>query len=77
MTCTLRSDRNMIADILQKIRCEDYDPRHVEAWMRSEHPTLNHLSAERYTREVVIAVGLVRTAGPDLSESLARSLGIK
>ena len=30
-------------------RTKDIDPRHVEAWMRLEHPTLDGLSRSEFT----------------------------
>ena len=54
----------------------DVDPRHVEAWMRLEHPTLDRLSRAEFEREVDIAVVAIATAGPDESEALAASLGL-
>jgi hypothetical protein len=54
----------------------DADPRHVEAWMRLEHPTLDGLSPERFTAEVRVALGCIADAGPDQSEALAASFGI-
>jgi hypothetical protein len=54
----------------------DADPRHVEAWMRLEHPTLDGLSTERFAAEVRIALACIAEAGPDESEALAASLGL-
>jgi len=52
------------------------DPRHVEAWMRLEHPTLDDLSRAEFEREVDNAVVAIATAGPDDSEALAASFGL-
>ena len=57
-------------------RTHDVDPRHVEAWMRLEHPTLDGLSAAELEREVDEAATLVRAAGPIESEALAASFGL-
>mgnify|MGYP001616081652 CR=1 FL=1 len=47
------------------------DPRHVEAWMRLEHPTLDSLSRAQFTAEVEIALQCI-SAGPTAdSEALA------
>ena len=35
-----------------------YDPRHVEAFMRSEHPTLDGLSPYRFRSEVPVGLRL-------------------
>jgi hypothetical protein len=52
------------------------DPRHVEAYMRSEHSTLDHLPPEQFEREVRIAVGCIEQGGTDIAETLARSYGL-
>ena len=52
------------------------DPRHVEAWMRLEHPTLDGLSAAEFEREIDLAVVSITTAGHDESEALAASFGL-
>lgn len=52
------------------------DPRHVEGWMRLDHPTLDHLSASQFTREVKLALECVAAAQPEHSEDIAVSMGI-
>ena len=52
------------------------DPRHVEAWMRSENGTLDRLSREEFDREVRVAVECSREARSELSDQLAASYGI-
>jgi hypothetical protein len=52
------------------------DARHIEAWMRCEHPTLDGLSTEEFSREVALAAACVREASGDLSEQLAKSFGL-
>jgi len=54
----------------------DCEPRHVEAWMRVEHPTLDHLSPTRFKREVTLALDCIAEAGAEQSEALARSYGL-
>jgi hypothetical protein len=52
------------------------DARHVEAWLRLEHPTLDGLSRSQFTAEVKIALDCI-AAGPTAdSESLAQSFGL-
>ena len=57
-------------------RASDVDPRHVEAWMRLEHSTLDGLSAAEFARESEEAAALVRAAGTTESEVLAASFGL-
>jgi hypothetical protein len=54
----------------------DTDPRHVEAWMRLSHPTLDGLSRSEFLAPMYEALGQVRDAGPDESEAPAASFGL-
>lgn len=51
------------------------DPRHVEAWMRVEHGTLDALSAGQFDREVMIGVACA-IDDPATSERLAAAEGL-
>lgn len=51
------------------------EPRHVEAWMRLEHSTLDGLSAAQFRTEVKMALACMDEAGRDISEDTARSFG--
>lgn len=53
----------------------DCDPRHVEAYMRLEFSTLDHLSRDRFRDEAATAAECVR-ADLAQAESLARSYGL-
>ena len=57
-------------------RVKDVDPRHVEAWMRLEHPTLDGLSQVEFTRAMYAALAATIDAGPEESERLAASFGL-
>ncbi len=52
-----------------------YDPRHVEAFMRSEHSTLDGLSPSRFRAEVKIACACIDEGGNILAERIAKSFG--
>lgn len=52
------------------------DPRHVEAWIRVAHQTLDALSAEEFDGEILTAVATARQAGYAMNERLAASFGI-
>jgi hypothetical protein len=52
------------------------DPRHVEAWMRIEHATLDALSPAAFHAEALAAADCTTDAGPTTSEALAASLGL-
>jgi hypothetical protein len=51
----------------------DHDPRHIEAWMRLEHSTLDGLSFTQFKQDVEIAIDCIKGAGFAASESLAAS----
>ena len=52
------------------------DPRHVEGWMRLEHPTLDGLSRSQFDAEVRIALECIAAGPLSDSESLATSYGL-
>lgn len=53
-----------------------FDPRHVEAFIRLEYGTLDHLGPEQFRNEVAIAMACIRETGAEDSEALARSFGL-
>lgn len=57
-------------------RASDVDPRHVEGYMRLEHPTLDGLSREQFRLEVWLCVGVIDEGGKDNAEQNARSFGL-
>lgn len=54
----------------------DYDARHIEAFMRLEHSTLDGLSKEQFEKEVAVAVVCIEEGGRDMAERTARSYGL-
>lgn len=54
----------------------DVDPRHVEAWMRLQHGTLDSLGPSEMESEVEIAALCIDHGGVDSSEELAQSFGL-
>jgi hypothetical protein len=52
------------------------DARHVEAWMRIEHSTLDGLSVDQFRTEVKVALQCIETGPLADSESLAQSMGL-
>jgi hypothetical protein len=52
------------------------DPRHIEAYMRLEHSTLDALSPRQFMREVRLACLCVDEGGKDSAERLAKSFGL-
>lgn len=51
-------------------------PRHLEAWMRLEHSTLDGLTKTQFSREVHTGIVCVQQAGIEASENLAKSFGM-
>ena len=69
--------QQMIQEALSKSgQTVEYDPRHIEAWMRSEHGTLDALSRQQFNAEVRVAVACIDAAGVEMSERLAQSEGL-
>lgn len=52
------------------------DARFVEAWMRTEHSTLNGLSRSEFDECARNAVWSAKTATDELNEKLAQSFGL-
>jgi hypothetical protein len=53
-----------------------YDPRHIEAYMRIGHGTLDHLDARAFRAEVQIAIDCIRFGGVEQAEECAKSFGL-
>jgi len=70
--------KTLIAEILDHPNYygDAYDPRHIEAYMRLEHSTLDALTRDRFNEEVSIAVECINVDGVSNAESLALSFGL-
>jgi hypothetical protein len=55
---------------------EQVDPRHVEAYMRLEHPTLDGLSVSAFKKEVKFSIQCIDASTPEDNESCAQSFGL-
>lgn len=53
-----------------------FDPRHIEGYMRLEHPTLDGLSKREFAREVKIGVMAIIADGHVNAEANAKSFGL-
>jgi hypothetical protein len=62
---------NRIKEIAAK-----YDPRHIEAYMRLQYSTLDHLDNATFRREVKIACACVDDGGVEMAERTAQSFGL-
>ena len=65
-----------IREDLARIGRIGIDPRHIEAYMRLEHGTLDALSKERFRGEVALCAECVIADGILNAESLAKSYGL-
>lgn len=65
-----------IRGYLNLMKRDDCDPRHAEAYMRLEHPTLDGLSVSRFRKEVKIAVACIDACTTSENEATAQSFGL-
>ncbi|HET7675654.1 MAG TPA: hypothetical protein VFL54_09055 [Gammaproteobacteria bacterium] len=54
----------------------NHDPRHIEAFVRLQYGTLNHLDRETLKREADIAAACIEEGGTENAEALAQSYGL-
>lgn len=54
----------------------NYDPRHIEAYVRLQYGTLDHLDHATFKREAAIAAACIDSARPGEPEELAQSYGL-
>jgi hypothetical protein len=62
--------------IREALTGRDYDPRHIEAFMRLQYGTLNHLSLDDFEREIEICIACIGLMGKESAEETARSFGL-
>lgn len=67
----------VISEELTKLKRSEIDPRHVEAYMRVQYGTLDHLDRRTFKKEVKVAVDCIDQDGEDQAESLALSYGLR
>lgn len=63
----------IITEHLIAIKRTDVHPDIVEGWMRTQHPTLDHLDRANFRREVKIAC-MCHDEAPELSEDIKNTL---
>jgi hypothetical protein len=68
--------RSPYADKIAAIAGPDFDPRHVEAFLRLELGTLDSVDETRFRREVFLACACIRQCSPAFAESFTRSYGL-
>jgi hypothetical protein len=55
---------------------QGFDPRHIEAYMRLQHSTLDGLSKAAFAREVRLCVECIKQGGLEAAERNAQSFGL-
>lgn len=68
--------RHIISEWLARLGRPELDPRFVEAWIRIQYPTLDHLSRDEFGREVRTAIECIDLASHDDTAALADSFGL-
>lgn len=68
--------QKFIKETLKEMGCEQYDPRHIEAYIRIEHDTLDGLSSAMFRKEIELAIFCINSAGINAAERLAQSFGL-
>lgn len=64
-------------ELAQQGHIERYAPRHIEAFIRIEHSTLDWMDKGRFALEVEIARKCIDAVGSETAEVCARSLGLR
>ena len=68
---------SLYADIIrEQLDGREYDPRHVEAYMRLQYGVLDHLDRETFNREVEICVDCIERDGTINAEILAKTYNL-
>lgn len=65
-----------IKDESEKMGYIGYDPRHIEAYIRLEHSTLDGLSPAKFKKEIIIGIECIKSDGIENAESCAKSFGL-
>jgi len=68
--------QKMIKEILKRLDRGYMDPRHVEAYMRLLHGTLDGISQEQLDRSARLCSSCVQAEGIRKAEELAQSYGL-
>lgn len=63
------------AETFKKLQ-PDFDPRHIEGYVRLEYSTLDRLPLSTLRREAKIAAGCIQAGGIEMAEANALSFGL-
>lgn len=66
----------IIAERMKKMGIDGFDPRHIEAYMRLEHSTLDGLSSQQFDDEILIGIECIKEDGLENAEMCAKSFGL-
>jgi hypothetical protein len=70
------SNKSPYADKIAALVTTKHDLRHVEAFMRVEHVTLDHLSEAQFRACAAVATSCVDECDAETCEALAASYGL-
>ena len=62
--------------IKQMLKGKDFDPRHIEGYLRLKFGTLDHLDRKTFKWEVGLAIKAILMEGKPMAESNAQSYGL-
>jgi hypothetical protein len=68
--------RGYQAIIHELLAGRDYDPRHIEGFMRLTYGTLDHLPRETFATETELNILCIEEGGTEHAETLAKSYGL-
>ena len=72
----MKSYQEEITDIAKEMGRPEVDPRHVEAYMRVGHSTLDGLARWQFVEEVEICIACIDAGGLEDAERTARSFAL-
>jgi hypothetical protein len=61
--------------LIKQFAPDKYDPRHIEAFMRVRHSTLEGLTRSEFRKEVKLAMACIDELGSTEAEKYAKSFG--
>lgn len=67
---------SLYQNTIREISCGEDDPRHIEAYMRLQYGTLNHLSRQQVVEEIEICRACIAEGGVERAERCAQSFGL-
>jgi hypothetical protein len=76
MSKVLSGYQELIKTHLDRLGHPEIDPRHIEAFMRLQYGTLDHLSRQTFAAEAKLGVECIQEGGLEMAEQCAQSYGL-